>query len=287
MAMQKIVLLAETGADIPRELAERYGIYIVPMHVSFGNVTKDDGSFPSEEICDYYERTGELPKTSGSVPEDFTRAFDDIHARDPEAQILYLAYSAATTVSFQSAQIAAEGRDYVTCIDTKSVSAAQCAIVVRTAQLLEAHPEWGMDEAVSAVEEMIRQIRMCFIPNDMEYLRAGGRVSNAVALCGKLLGIHPLIEILDGKLIATKKPRGKMTKLAPALVKSYTEDNALEKDELWLIRTPRLPDSIVASTEEMARTLGFRKVTWIWTGGVITTHGGAGAFGVVGFSRKA
>ena len=41
---------------------------------SFGDVTRDDGTFPSEEICAYYERTRELPRTSGSTPEDFSRA---------------------------------------------------------------------------------------------------------------------------------------------------------------------------------------------------------------------
>ena len=283
--MQKIVLLAETGADIPQELAERYRIHIVPMHVSFGSVSKDDGSFPAEEICRYYESSGELPKTSGSVPEDFIKAFDAIHSQNPEARILYLAYSSATTVSYQSALIASEGRDYVTSVDTKSVSAGQCAVVVTMARLLEEHPEWDMDAAVSAADGLIRRAKMAFIPNDMEYLRAGGRVSNAVALCGKLLGIHPVIEIQDGKLLATRKPRGRLSTLAPQLVKRYALDNDLDREEIWLIRTPRMDETIITSAEEMARSLGFRKVTWIRTGGVITTHGGPGAFGVAGFSK--
>ena len=65
---RKLLLMAETGADIPPELAEKYNIQIVPMHITFGAETKDDGSFPSEEICAFYDRTGILPKTSGSVP---------------------------------------------------------------------------------------------------------------------------------------------------------------------------------------------------------------------------
>ena len=69
--MQKIIILAETGSDISPELAEEYGIRLVPMHVSFGNITKDDGSFPPEEVCEYYEKTGNVPKTSGSNPEVF------------------------------------------------------------------------------------------------------------------------------------------------------------------------------------------------------------------------
>lgn len=196
--MGNIILVAESGADIPPELAQRYGIQIVPMHVSFGSVTQDDGTFPSDDICAYYERTGHLPKTSASTPEDFNAAFDRIHTQWPEAQILYLAYSAVTTCSYQSAQIAAEGRDYVTSVDTKAVTAGQQSIVIHVARLLEAHPDWELSQAVTAAEELIDRSRMCFIPKDMKYLRARGRVSNAVALCGDLLGIHPLIEIKDG-----------------------------------------------------------------------------------------
>ena len=46
--MKHIILVAETGADIPPETARQYGIYIVPMHVSFGDGTRDDGAFPSD-----------------------------------------------------------------------------------------------------------------------------------------------------------------------------------------------------------------------------------------------
>lgn len=283
--MEKIILVAETGADIPPELAKQYNIQIVPMHVSFGDVTRDDGSFPSEEICDYYRRTKQLPKTSGSTPEDFTYVFDGIHSRWPEAQILYLAYSSVTTCSYQSAQIAAEGRDYITSLDTKAVAAGQHSVVVRMAQLLEAHPEWDMTQAVTAAEDLICRSRMCFIPNELEFLRAGGRVSNAAAMCGKLLGIHPLIKIQDGRLVATKKLRGKLVKIVPKLVEDYAAAQDLDREELWLIWAPGFPEELRSPVEQSARSCGFQKISWVKTGGVITTHGGPGAFGIVGFSR--
>lgn len=175
--MRHIILTAETGADIPPETARRYGIYIVPMHVAFGDAARNDGDFPSEDICAYYERTRELPKTSGNTPEDFIQAFDQIHTEHPEAHILHLAYSAATTCSYQSARIAAEGRGYVTSLDTKTVTIGQYSIVVRMAQLLEKHPEWEIGQAVPAAEELIRRSRMCFIPDELEYLRAGGVIT--------------------------------------------------------------------------------------------------------------
>lgn len=285
MSNAKIILVAETGADIPTPLAEQYHIRIVPMHVTFGDQTTDDGTFPAEEICDFYNRTGILPKTSGSTPEDFVRVFDAIHAEEPQAQILYLAYSAVTTCSYQSAQIAAEGRDYVTSIDTKKACAGQGCIVLTMARLLEENPQWTMEDAVAAAEDLIERARMCFIPDDLEYLRAGGRVSNAVALVGRVLGIHPLIEFVDGNLVATKKLRGKLIKIAPQLVRDYAEAQGLDREELWLIWTPFFPDDVRKAVTEAAQSLGFRKVTWVKSGGVITTHSGPSAFGVVGFAK--
>ena len=65
--MNTIILVAETGSDITPALAAQYNIQIVPMHVAFGTETRDDGTFPSDEIRDYYQRTGKLPTTSGST----------------------------------------------------------------------------------------------------------------------------------------------------------------------------------------------------------------------------
>ena len=146
--MKPIILVAESGSDITPELAAEYQIRVVPMHVTFETETMDDGAFPVKDICDYYQASRKVPKTSGSTPEDFNRVLDEIHAENPDAQILYLAYSAVTTCSYQSCVIASEGRDYVTCFDTKHVSIGQGSIVVGMAQALRENPEMTMEEAL-------------------------------------------------------------------------------------------------------------------------------------------
>ena len=45
---------------------------------------------------------------------------------------------------------------------------------------------------------------MCFLPDNLEFLRAGGRCSNAAAIVGGLLKLKPCIEILGGKLADVK-----------------------------------------------------------------------------------
>lgn len=283
--MKKIILVAETGSDISAELAAQYGIQIVPMHVAFDNETLDDGDFPVEKIREYYKNTGKLPKTSGSTPEDFIRMFDEIHTKWPEAHVLYLAYSAVTTCSFQSANIAAEGRDYVTAIDTKQVSVGQGAIVMTMAQSLQQNPDMTIDEVVKEANDLITHAKMCFLPDNLEFLRAGGRVSNVAFLGSRILSLHPCIEIIDGKLVATKKYRGKMVKVAAQLIKEYSDVYNLKKDCLWFVYTIGLSDEVRQSAETAAKECGFNKVQWIQAGGVITTHGGPAAFGIAGFSR--
>ena len=280
-----IILVAETGSDIPPSLAERYGIYLVPMHVTMGEHTLDDTTFPPEEICRYYARTGKLPKTSGCSPEDFTKVFDEIHCQHPQKKILHLAYSAATTVSYQSALLAAEKLDYVISINTKQVSAGQAVIVLQMARLLENDPDLTMAQAIDMTHQLIKRSRMCFLPKDLEYLCAGGRVSNTVALGGRIFSLRPCIEIIDGYLVAKKKYRGSLEKVVPALIREYSRRESLEKDHVALLYSIGLPTIIRDLAEEEVYRCGFQSFTWFKTGCVITTHGGPGCFGLAGFAE--
>ena len=281
----KILITAETGSDITPALAEELGVLLIPMHVSMGNQTLDDGAFPPEDVCAYYDRTGKVPTTSGSTPYDFESVYEEVFRKDPEAQILHLAYSAVTTCSYHSCQLAVEGKPYasrVRIVDTKHVSVGQCAVVTAVAAWLKDHPEATLEEAAAAAEAMGLQTKMCFIPKNLDYLRAGGRVSNAVALVGNLLQLHPCIEIIDGKLIAGKKYRGNLAKQAPVLLREFAAKHNLRRDHIYFINTPYMDADVRTVLDAEAASLGFRKITWVKTGCVITCHGGPGAFGIVG-----
>jgi len=282
---EQIVLVAETGSDITPALAEEYGIYLVPMHVSMGDRTLDDGTFPPEDVCAYYDRTGTVPKTSASVPGDFETVFDEIHRRWPEKKILHLAYSAVTTCSYQSAVMASEGRDYVTSVDTKHVSVGQASVVLEVTHFLRENPGCSIEEAAAAAKAIAERTQMCFIPKNLDYLRAGGRVSNVVALTGNLLQLHPCIEIINGQLVAKKKYRGALEKLTPKLIHDFVEKHNPDREHLYFIWSPGLRDEVRRIAERTAAELGFQKVTWMKTGCVITCHGGPGCIGIVGSSR--
>ena len=282
--MKKIVILAESGSDVNEELAKQYDVTIVPMHVQFGEKTLNDGSFPPEDIVKYYRDTNKLPKTSGSTVGDFEVVLDEIHTKYPEAHILYLAYSAVTTCSYQSCMIASQNRDYITMLDTKQVSLGQGAIVLQVAKRLQDNPDISIEELVDYAKDLMNSAHMCFLPDDLEFLRAGGRVSNAAYMGAKILNLHPVIEIIDGKLTATKKYRGKLSRVVCKMLKEYTELYGFTKSCLWIIHTLDLASDVKEALESTAKELGYESTIWVQANGVITTHAGPSAVGFVGFN---
>ncbi|MCI2241440.1 DegV family protein [Adlercreutzia faecimuris] len=284
--MGRYIIVTETGGDIPAEFVERYGLEMVPMHVTFGDRSLDDGSFPVADIFAHYRATGDLPRTSGCTPQDFADAFARIDARSAGEHVLYLAYSACTTCSFESARMAAEGRGDVTAIDTKSVTAGLFLVVTNTARFLEDHPDAPLPEVEAFVASQVERVRMAFIPGGLDFLRAGGRLSNGAYLGAQLLRIKPVIEILDGKLVATKKLRGSMEKAVLALVDDFLSREPLDVARVALIRNEGLDEGLQRQVEDRVRAAGFQEVTWIETGGVISSHCGPGSFGIAAVAAE-
>ena len=158
--------------------------------------------------------------------------------------------------------------------------------MVEVAKFLQSNPGVSIQEAADFARRTALRANMCFLPDNLAFLRAGGRVSNAAYLGSRILSLHPCIEILDGKLMATKKYRGKMEKVAAQLIHDYAESYRLQRDELWLVYTVGLSDEVRQAVESAAKECGFQSLRWILANGVITTHGGPAAFGLAGFSAE-
>ncbi len=283
--MKKTILIAESGADIPPELAKAYGIHVLPMHVMINGENLDDGHFPVSLIFDCKKRTRKLPTTSATNPHEYKELFERLHKAYPDCQLVHLCYSAVTTATYQNALIASEGMSYVTHVDTKNVSGGQAAIVLKMAKYLEEKPDAPLKDVLSTAERWISSARMSFIPGDLEYLRAGGRVSNAAYLGASILSLKPCIEIIDGKLVCNKKYRGSMENTAKKLIEEFIALNQPEKSSLFFIYSEGLSEKIKQDAVEQVQSLGYPSVLWIKAGGVISTHSGPGAFGIGGFGK--
>jgi len=75
VGMKKYIIVAESGADLTREMIEENDIRIAPMHIEMDGIDYLDGTIPISQITDYYDRTGKVPKTAGVNSSQYEEIF--------------------------------------------------------------------------------------------------------------------------------------------------------------------------------------------------------------------
>ncbi len=284
--MSKFVLVTESGGDLAQKYVDLYDVKIVPMHVNFGDETYDDSDLKSQDVFDYYDKNKVLPQTSGSTPGDFTKVFNEINENYPGAEIIYIAYSSVTTVSYNSARIAAEDFPNVHMVDSKNVTVGLANVVISTAEFIKENPNTTADEIIKFVEDIRERTRFVFLPQSLLYLKAGGRISNVSYLGAMLLKIYPTINLENGYLVAGTKYRGSFKTAYKKMIDDFFERFDIDKSMIRLVRVQDLSDSHMSEIEEILKEHGVENIEWFEAGSVISCHGGPGAVGLVGVEKN-
>ncbi|WP_186579529.1 DegV family protein [Aquibacillus kalidii] len=280
--MRKIILTTESGADLPKDLAAKHGVQVVPMHVVMDGKDYLDGSLPVQEIYNFYERTRKIPSTTSTNSHEYYELFKRIREQYPDSIIVHIGYTSKASSSFQNAVIASEDFGDLFLIDALNVTGGLAAVVMYAVNLLEQQPDISPTDLVEKIEAIVPKSRLAFVPGSLEFLKAGGRVSNMAYLGGALLRIKPRIELKDGHLVSTKKYRGKMDKVTEKLFRDYLNDYDIDREQLYFQYSIGLDEDIKRRMDELAKANGFKNVTWIEVGSMISTHAGPGGFGIAG-----
>lgn len=283
--MTRIILSTESGADLPKELVEKHQIQVVPMHVVMEGKDYLDGELSVEEVFDYHSRTKKIPSTAATNEHEYQALFKQIRTNFPESIIVHIGYTSKASASFQSALIAAEDFENLYLIDTLNVTGGLGAVVLYAANLLEQEPSIEPVQFIEKIEAIVPKTRLAFLPGSLDFLKAGGRVSNIAYIGGALLKIKPCIELKEGKLVSTTKYRGNMSIVAEKLMRDYLSQYTINRQQLYLIYSIGLAESIKKRMEEVAKEAGFEKVTWMQAGAMISTHAGPGGFGIAGIEN--
>lgn len=150
------------------------------------------------------------------------------------------------------------------------------------ARLLEEEPKISPEHLIAKIESIVPKTRLAFLPGSLDFLKAGGRVSNIAYIGGALLKIKPCIELKEGKLVSTRKYRGKMEIVAEKLMRDYLDEYNIDREQLYLIYSVGLDEQIKKRLEAIAKEAGFKNVRWMQAGAMISTHAGPGGFGIAG-----
>ncbi|MBO5363796.1 MAG: DegV family protein [Clostridia bacterium] len=275
-----IRITSDSTCDLGHLVKER-DIEILPLQVNLGADSYFDGvDIKPEDIFAFVAETKQLPKTAapsiGDYEEFFKKQLDGGYD-----EVIHFNISAKSSGSHNMAKQAAESfGGKVRVIDSKALSSGQGLLVMKACDL--------RDEGKSAaeIEEEILEVRTrvntSFVPDSLDYLHKGGRVSGMVKVAAAAFKIHPLIYMEDGQLIPGKKYKGKMN----VLIKQYVEDlkekyPSYDKTRCFVTHSSADQELVDAAKAKVAELFEFDEVIETVAGSIITSHCGRGTLGVL------
>ena len=129
----KIAISTESTLDIPKELQKEYDINVIPFLVILGDKSAVDGEITPQDIFDYVDQTGNLPKTSAINEFQYDQYFSKL-LRTHDA-VIHLCLSSGISSSCSNAMRAASIMKNVYVIDSQSLSSGIALLAIYARKL--------------------------------------------------------------------------------------------------------------------------------------------------------
>ena len=208
-----VVVVTDSTASLPPELADKRGIVVVPLQVVIGADVYDEGADgATPELVAAALKEFRPVSTSRPTPAALLEVYEEC-ARAGATEIVSVHLSADMSGTFESAQLAArEASVPVVPVDSRQVGVATGYAALSAADVADAGGSAA--EAADAALERASRCRSLFYVDTLEYLRRGGRIGAAAALLGGALAVKPLLEISEGRVATLERVRTSARALA-------------------------------------------------------------------------
>lgn len=287
--MSRIIISTESGADLPYKITVPNAVEVVPMHVTFGKKTLSDGNFDISEIDNYFREHKKLPKTSAVNPKEYIRHFRAVLQKYKDCRIIHISYSSTLSASYQNAVIASTEfePDRLCVINSQNGSIGTGVLVMKACEIVQRFSGTAsFEECISLIKQQRAMIRCLFLPDKLDYLKAGGRISGIAHLGASVLNLKPSIVVeKDGTLDAGKKYRGNMSKIAFTAMDDFAIHNNLNRDFLVIGYAYAIGKPLLFALKRYAHKLGFKKSWCFQLGSAVTSHTGPVCIGYAGVSE--
>ena len=216
-SVKNYTIATASTADLPRTYLDEHHIPFIPYSFTVNSEPETDDCREESRAAIYAGmRKGDVLTTSMINEFVYYDFFKEL--LDRGENVIFLDMSVKMSVSFENCKKAAEsirteypGQElYV--MDTRCISGGLGLLVMKMVELKEQGADF--DTVIRWGEENKLKIAHRFTVDDLNYLKRGGRVSNAAALVGSALGVKPVLYVPDeGTLNVASKVRGRKNAL--------------------------------------------------------------------------
>jgi DegV family protein with EDD domain len=270
---QPVVIVTDSTADIPKDMASETGIVVVPLSITFGDESFRDGiDLSPTEFIARLEASPTLPTTSQPPVSAFEEVFRA--ATENGQDVVCVTLSSGLSGTFNAARLAAEtvGADRIWIIDSRSASMAVGWVAIAAARAAKTGA--SLAEVTQAATDAVARVRLYAVLQTLDYVHKGGRIGKAQQLVGSALGIKPILTIADGILQPLERVR-----LWKRAVSRMTELITPGPTDIMVLHSDNLPDAErVANDLRQAHPDASVGIGFV--GATIITYAGPGAIGI-------
>jgi len=281
--MSDFVIATSSTCDLPRTWLDEHNVPFISYSFTInGEPAVDDCKEESRAAIYAGMRKGDILKTSQINKPAYEAFFRDL-MKDGK-NLLFLDMSEKMSVSFSNCMAAADNirsefpEQELYVMDTRCISGGLGFLVKHCVALMEEGK--SMDDVIAWAEENKLKIAHRFTVDDLNYLKRGGRVSNASALVGTMLNIKPVLYVPDaGTLDVVKKCIGRK-KAVHAICDSVINDLSMVKNtagmDMIILNADCIQDAEFIRDEVRAAFPDFGEISISSLGVVIGAHCGPG-----------
>jgi DegV family protein with EDD domain len=213
----KVQIVTDSTADLPPEVVEANHIHVVPLSVVFGKEIYKDGIDlrPSAFYELLQDRKRGHPQTSPPTMGEFLATYRQVVGRSDVVSVHISEKMSKTTDNARMAvregdeefrRLRGGGAPAMEVVDSLQVSTGLGLLAMIAARL--AQRRLDAPEIRMRIEAMRSRIHLLFVVDTLEYLARGGRIGQAQAWLGGLLGIKPILGVVNGEVVPVDRVRG-------------------------------------------------------------------------------
>ena len=276
-----VVVVTDSTASLPPDVASARGIVVVPLQVVIGADVYDEGSDgATPELVAAALKEFRPVSTSRPTPAALLEVYEQC-VRQGATEIVSVHLSSDMSGTFESAQLAARDASVpVVPVDSRQVGVATGYAALAAADVVDAGGSAA--EAGQAARDRAELCRSLFYVDTLEYLRRGGRIGAAAALLGGALAVKPLLEISGGRVASLERVRTSARALArlEELAVQAAGSEQVDVTVAHLASPDRAGQLQERLTARLVENLGGREVWCGELGAVLGAHVGPGMLAV-------
>lgn len=289
--MRKIAVLTDSACDIPVDLQEKYGIDILPFVITLDGVSyveRQDFTFD-----EYYQMLREA-KSTPSTAHITAMQFCDQYCKyidEGYTDVLYVSINSTGSATYDAAHMAKDlleeerpGHNLkIHLVDSHTYSFVYGWSVCEAARLLQNGAE--LEYVLDMLHDRFSRAEVLLSAYSLKVMKKSGRISAAAAFAGELLGLRPIISMIDGKTKVEAKVRGDAA-VPGALIKQVRQKvENIDDDFEYMIAYTDI-DAVHDLIKQCKKEFGHEPLYVFKLGAAVSSNTGPDAVAVVYWGKS-